>query len=621
MRIAFLAVPVILFSSILSFAQNQSIDSLQGVIKENKSDTAVIKAHLSLAFQFEKSNPDSSEKIYLHALTLLQSAIDKTPASSKETGKALQKLLGDAYASLGALYANQVKILQSLDYDYKCLKIREQLNDKTGMAEALNNIAFIHDYYLEDYTHALETYLQALKYIKETGDKYGESTLLHNIADIYGRQGDTALALNYHLRSLKMREEIGDKQAISNALNSLSIIYREKKDLDRAFEYGEKSLQLRREIGDKRGIAYALRNLGEAYLAKGDIAKALELGQQALQAGKQLGNPDIVEKSASMLQKIYEKLGKWKDALEMNKLFVQMRDSTGNKKNGIIAIRQQVNYEYQKRAMADSLKFIVTQQEKDLQIEQQQTMLSKERILRNSIIAISVLSLLVGIIAFNNVRIKNKASRMAEANEVRRKISRDLHDEIGSGLTSITMICEQAKMKSKNKPDDTSMLALAERIRMQSKSVYEKLREVIWSTNPENDNLEVLFSYMRNYISNFFENSSIVYTINLPDEAPKMNLKPDVSRNLIFVFKEALNNIVKHSNATEVDVNFTLLENKRYTLLINDNGKGIDFDSMPAHHNGLEYMRRRIEELNGKFEVHSRAGNGTQIQISGIFPG
>ena len=269
--------------------------------------------------------------------------------------------------------------------------------------------------------------------------------------------------------------------------------------------------------------------------------------------------------------------------------------------------------------MADSLKFIVTQQQKDLKIEQQQAMLSREKILRNSIITISVLSLLIAIIVFNNVRVKSKTAQIRQSDEIRRKISRDLHDEIGSGLTSISMICEQAKMKSKNKKEDAALLEFSERIRMQSRSVYEKLREVIWSTNPENDNLEVLISYMRNYVSVFFENSSIIYTLNLPDEAPKWDLKPDVSRNLIFILKEALNNIIKHSNATTVDVSLIFDEEKNYTLKITDNGKGINFDSMPAHHNGLSYMRKRMEDINGKLEVGSKAGEGTSIEIIGNF--
>src|SRR5205814_2284488 len=98
---------------------------------------------------------------------------------------------------------------------------------------------------------------------------------------------------------------------------------------------------------------------------------------------------------------------------------------------------------------------------------------------------------------------------------------------------------------------------------------------------------------------------------------PPINLKPDVSRNLLFVLKEALNNITKHSGASATDVAFHFHSNKSYTFRIGDNGHGIDYHNMPAYHNGLSNIKKRVEEINARLEVKSEAGKGTTIEIDG----
>ena len=199
---------------------------------------------------------------------------------------------------------------------------------------------------------------------------------------------------------------------------------------------------------------------------------------------------------------------------------------------------------------------------------------------------------------------------------LRKRISLDLHDEIGAGLTSITMISEQGKIKARGRqPDD---IAFYEKISAQSQGVSEKLGEVVWATNPENDNLTSLVAYMRNYVSKFLENSTVNYSLHLPDEIPPLNLDPDVGRNLFFVIKEALNNSIKHSGASQLEITFGF-KNKNYNLQIADNGKGIDYSTIAPNHNGLINMRKRIENINGKFEIISGKGRGTKIEISGNF--
>jgi LytS/YehU family sensor histidine kinase len=194
---------------------------------------------------------------------------------------------------------------------------------------------------------------------------------LHNIAGIYNKRGDTVRALDNYFISMRIHEELKDKQGISNALNNISVIYREKGDLKNAFEYGERSLKIREELADRTGIAYTIYNLGEACLMQGNLLKAKQYGERSLELGEQVSNPDIILNAANLLQKILKKQRKWEEALQMTELYFRMRDSTDKKENRTIALRQQVKYEYEKRAVADSIKYFSAQHERDLKIQQQ----------------------------------------------------------------------------------------------------------------------------------------------------------------------------------------------------------------------------------------------------------
>ena len=240
MKSVVFALIVYLFSTAFAWGQNFNVDSiksgLQKEINENKSDTAVAIAYMGLAQLSENDNPYAAIAIYLQGVSRLKKALDMFPATSQEIRRRLKLLLADAYNNIGALYVRQVKIPQALDYYYNSLKIKEEIGNKKGIAESLNNIAFIHHYYLEDLAVALDYYKKAKRLFEEEGSRYGLALTLHNIAGIYKKLGHTTRALDNYFISMRIHEELKDKQGISNALNNISVIYREKGDLKNAFE-------------------------------------------------------------------------------------------------------------------------------------------------------------------------------------------------------------------------------------------------------------------------------------------------------------------------------------------------------------------------------------------------
>jgi signal transduction histidine kinase/ligand-binding sensor domain-containing protein len=205
--------------------------------------------------------------------------------------------------------------------------------------------------------------------------------------------------------------------------------------------------------------------------------------------------------------------------------------------------------------------------------------------------------------------------RQREIENIRIRISRDIHDEIGSGLTKIKLMSRNLlKAKEKN-----AMVETTEKISFASDELIQNLGEIVWTINPANDTLENVFAFVRNYVSKLFDgNSEIKLKLDFtePDKIPPhIIINPEVKRNFLLILKEALTNIFKHSQATEVTI--TLHADKsKIEMQINDNGVGFQEERSGAFGNGLKNMRKRAESINAAFTIDKKNHSGTFIKVS-----
>ncbi|HRH60522.1 MAG TPA: triple tyrosine motif-containing protein, partial [Chitinophagaceae bacterium] len=198
---------------------------------------------------------------------------------------------------------------------------------------------------------------------------------------------------------------------------------------------------------------------------------------------------------------------------------------------------------------------------------------------------------------------------------IRSKISSDIHDEIGAGLTKISLMAQRLKINFDNNKDiDAGMV---NKITESSKEIVGNLSQIIWTANPKHDNLASLLAYIRNYASHFFEDTGIQYSIHFPADVPEQHIHPDVKHNLFLVIKESLNNIVKHAQASNVQIHFQY-DNNHYAFTITDDGIGMDNLSGRDFGNGLVNMKNRMRAVNGIFEIASEKNKGTAIKLKGV---
>ncbi len=192
----------------------------------------------------------------------------------------------------------------------------------------------------------------------------------------------------------------------------------------------------------------------------------------------------------------------------------------------------------------------------------------------------------------------------------RTRISRDIHDNLGARLTEVIMLSDLVQ-RNKEKAEE-----VGEQVGRISDLVRETIRDldgIVWAINPKNDFLDCLAAYICRYTERFLGVTTIRCRLDL-DELPHQPLMSDVRHGLLSVVKEALNNVVKHSAASEVWVRLKM-EDCAVTIYIEDNGKGFVSERSAGCGNGLSNMERRIRDLGGEFNLLSHAGEGTQVKI------
>ena len=194
----------------------------------------------------------------------------------------------------------------------------------------------------------------------------------------------------------------------------------------------------------------------------------------------------------------------------------------------------------------------------------------------------------------------------------RLRISKDMHDEVGASLTRISILSELAK-KQQNEPARTQQIV--DQISEISSNVVDEMSEIIWAMNPRNDTLDCFSSYVRQYASTYLESAGIDGKFLFPDEIPPRPMSSELRRNLFLVIKEALHNVVKHSGAATVNL-LLLFDHNTLTIEINDNGQGFLPGEKTGTGNGLINMHKRMEDIDGQFEIRSETGKGSEIKLS-----
>jgi signal transduction histidine kinase len=206
----------------------------------------------------------------------------------------------------------------------------------------------------------------------------------------------------------------------------------------------------------------------------------------------------------------------------------------------------------------------------------------------------------------------------------RTRIARDIHDELGASLTRITLLSQSARSDLQ---DHEPAAAEVDQIYSDARELTRAMDEIVWAINPKHDTFDSLVTYLGRFAQYFLSAAGIRCRLDVPLQLPSWALTADIRHNVFLAFKEALNNIAKHADATEARVAVELRADG-FVLTVTDNGKGfnpnefkVSSASPPqsgrlAAGNGLANMQKRLEEAGGRCEWTTAKGEGTRVEMS-----
>jgi signal transduction histidine kinase len=194
---------------------------------------------------------------------------------------------------------------------------------------------------------------------------------------------------------------------------------------------------------------------------------------------------------------------------------------------------------------------------------------------------------------------------------LRSSIAKDLHDDVGSALSSISLlsnISQEAKTKARLEPEQ-----IFSRIGDTSKRMIDLMDDIVWSVNPDNDRFSNMLVRMREYAVEMLESKNIDFSFHISKEVDELHIPMQTRKDYFLIFKEAINNLSKYSACSNARISIKK-ENKSIVTVISDNGKGFDPQIINSG-NGLKNMQQRATSIKAKLNIETAGGNGTSITL------
>jgi signal transduction histidine kinase len=665
MRLRIYFIGVFCFCCSLVHAQQSYLDSLESVIALNKkevgtgwalntvsmelvrTDITKAKKYLWKAIDIGKSlnHARTLSAAYSLMITIYQNAAQIDSAlfylhslkdlSEKNTGEDINIIQGNYYSSAGLFFKKEGNYKEALNYFKKSLIIAEREGNKVFAAGQAINIgnSYLN---LSDYNSALKFYLQALKGFEATGNKKGQSFCYQNICECYTELKQYAAALAYVNKSILLKKELDDKRGLGNAEQALGRIYLGLRNFNQSFSHYSNALTLARGMKlfpDQIKIYF---NIGKLYLEKGDAKTALSSFQQSKKVAGQLHDStsmaaadlEITSTTHNMMdqkefeKKTFDNIQTFKDGGNISKEvtgYKHLAEYYASKKqfdkalwytNRYHQLNDSIqNIEIQAQFKKIEQQYNLEKNEKQIAILKKDQEISRQQLKVQKIIIITsvlvTLSILAGIwLAINRYKLRQKMKQL----ELRNQIATDLHDEVGSSLSSIHVL---SNMATRRKEPDQKLNDTLLKISSNAQDTMERMSDIVWAIHPANDTLEQLIFRMKEFAADILEPLDITYDFTIENDLASIKLTVNQRRDLYLVFKEAVNNAAKYSRCKSICIELVKKEDN-LMLRISDDGDGFEMATIGGG-NGLNNMQQRARLMGGKITIDSVSGKGTTV--------
>lgn len=500
---------------------------------------------------------------------------------------------------------------KALSYFFEGLKQAEALNNIKLQANINSNIGLVFQD-LNRHQEALAWQKKALALRLQRDDDYGLASTYTNLSNAYSYLKNADQAIYYLKKAIHLQQKIKDEYGLGISYLNLGAEYKILKDYTKALKYYGLSRAIREKNDDKLGLSFTYMSIATVYKNLKEYEAAITYGEKSLAIAKQIKSNERIAENSLGLSDIYKDAGNSKKALDLLHDYNSYHDMVFNENMNKKVSELNIKYKTQ---------------EKENQLNKSKLLLAKkeaEARARNMWLfgtaGIALLTLLASLYIYKQQQQKHqlkteilKIEGENKLQEQRLDISRNLHDNIGSQLTFINSFMDTLKLTA-----DTKNNNINDRINNISnftKDAIIELRDTVWALN----NDELSFEDLRLRVFNYVDKAqtaqeNIHFKFEVDEHLTDVKFSSVEGINLYRTIQEAVNNAIKYAHATKINIQ-TLKENSGIKVTIADNGVGFDQQSINDG-NGLYNMQKRIEEIGGQFNLTSKPGSGTQIQIS-----
>jgi signal transduction histidine kinase len=608
----------------------------QYAMRNDRLNDATGYFNKSLSLRFEKAQNSYTAFVY-NDIGYVHGLIDEFEKEAYWYLKALrihEKLeylegVATATHNLGSVYAKLGNADKAFEYTREAIAMREKLGDVKGLATCYESLSRL--FWNVSLDSASKYQQVAMGYAEKTGLTRLMIKSYDNLSVLMDRRRNKPEALMYIRKSIKLCEEMDDKVGLANKYRWAALLSGDIKDTASAEEYFDKSYSIARQLNNKALLRDYHGTRASYYRRANDFLNAFE-SQKLYYTYRDSLVSEETETNIIELQTKYETEKKDNEISRLNteqrirQLEIEKQRATiaGNKlealqkENEILLLSQrqqlqdnrikQQQEELEKQVLLaknNSQALLLASQDKKLKEEE----LAGQKKVRNFIILGAVLLSIITVILFNRYKLKKRLEQQNQLLMVRNDIARDLHDEIGSTLTSIKILSEVSRNNFHKDTNKASMLLT--RITEQSSQMQQGMSDIVWAIKPDNDKFENMLVRMREFASHTLENRNIIPVFQVDEKVLSQSLDMQQRRDIFLIYKEAINNAAKYSKATRVEIKLMRIKDE-LSLTIKDNGVGFELKEEFTS-NGLKNMKSRTESMSGVFSLITEPGSGTQI--------
>ncbi|GAB4014620.1 ATP-binding protein [Spirosoma migulaei] len=601
------------------------------VIETNQSKVAL--TNYQKAYEFSKKI--NYTKGYFESVRLmayLLNNLGRHDEARKIAQDALQKAkqdtskrnLGLSYFALAntALFSGQLS--EAIPNYQQAAHYMRLIGKLKNVAVINQNLGYIYEQQ-KMYSQALDQYKRALSFdINDKKDRRSIAIDYFSMANLLSKQNKLKESQAYYLKAKQWIEQTNDLDFMINLYNNIGYQYSAEARYDSALYYQGEALRMSRQLGNPRHELHMLMSLAQTHNRMKQFAQAKIL----LNKSNQIATKNEV--GLAEFRNIYreyavanEGLHQYKATAEWLDKYIGTNDSLNNQETKELL----QNYELQLKQAEGRQKLAEKQRQIDqleLARQQQNFWLLLAGLLIISIVGGGIFGYLYyqqrqrsaenALLAAEREReLALVQSELQGQQKERLRISKEMHDDLGASLTAIGLLSEV--VKTRMGPNTTPEV---EKISSISADMVTTMNEIIWSLNTKNDSLNGLIAYTRAYASEFIENTDLMLQTEVEESPSEITMRGIDRRNVFLTVKEALNNVVKHAQASRVILRMQP-DDKQLLIEVCDNGQGFTPNAKSNLRNGLSNMQNRMAESGGRCEIVP-SETGTCVKICYPYP-